>query len=66
MPFMGKFGPKNQNSNMQNSMTIFIFFLFLTENTFLGGRFGLKYQNYNMQNLQNSMVVFIFYVFDWE
>ena len=40
MPFLGKFGPKNQNthfmlkfgtetnSNMQNSMTLFSFFIF--------------------------------------
>ena len=56
IPFLGKFGPKNQNCqfkvkldiyanlSMQNSMVMFTFFSFLTGST-LFGQFGPKNQN---------------------
>ena len=86
IPFLGKFGPKNQNchfklkfgtntnSNMQNSMVMFIFFCFWVEIPFLG-KFGPKHQNYHFKlkfgtysnsRMQNSMVMFILPVFDWK
>ena len=59
-PFLGKFGPKNQNchfklkfvtktnSSMQNSMVVFIFFCFRLETPFLG-KFGPKNQNFSFK-----------------
>ena len=56
-PFLGKFGPENQNCqfkvnldtktspNMQNSMVMFTFFCLRLEMPFLG-KFGQKRQNY--------------------
>ena len=80
VPFFGKFGPKrNQicqfklifgtstNSNMQNSVVVFIL-CFRLEISFLG-KFGPKNKNYLLKlklstnsnsNMQNSMVIFIF------
>ena len=86
IPFLGKFGPKNQNchfkvkfgtytnSNMQNSMVMFIFFRFWVEIPFLGKigpknqncHFKLKFGTYTNSNMQNSMVMFIFLVFAWK
>ena len=55
-PFLGKFGPKNRNSqfelkfgtstklNMQNSMVVFTFSIF-NRKYILGGKFGPKNQN---------------------
>ena len=87
-PFLGKFGPKNQNcqfklkfgtfnnSNMQNSMVMFIsfFFCFWPEILFWG-KFGPKSQNYQLKlkfgtytnsNMQNSIMLFPFLLFEWK
>ena len=57
MPFFGKFGPKSQdyqfelkfgtytNSNMQNSIVMFTFFVFVRK-CFFEGKFGPKNINY--------------------
>ena len=86
IPFLGKFGPKNQNyqfklkfgtytnSNMQNSLGMFLFFCFWSEIHFLG-KFGPKNQNYQFKlkfatytnlKMKNWIVMFTFSVFDWE
>ena len=60
------------NSNMQNSIVIFTFFVFDRKYPFFG-KFGPKSQNcqfkvkldtWTNSNMQNSMVVFTFFVFD--
>ena len=79
-----KFGPKNRNcqlkaklgtytnSNMQNSMGMFIFFRLRSEIPFLSKfgpknqncQFKVKLDNYTNSNMENLMVMFTFFVFD--
>ena len=84
MPFLGKFGPKSQiyqfklkfgtytNSNMQNLMAVFTFFVFNQKCRFWANlvqkvknyQFKLKFGTYTNSNMQNSKTVFTFFVFD--